>query len=118
MRTNSPLPVVCAAQDFDVDVADGVRDVTLDVRAVFGGSLGLAFTRGGAYVSAVVRAEVRDGAGRVVATCGVDQAIGGTSFELPAGEYAIDLTPAGGTKQTLRAAVVAGQNATLKFELP
>lgn len=117
-RTNTPLPIVCAAQDFDVEVTDGVRDVTLDVRAVFGGSLGVGFTRDGKYVSAVVRTEVRDERGRIVGTCAVDQPIGGTGFELPAGNYDVDVTPAGGTKQTLRAAVVAGQNVTLKFELP
>jgi RNA polymerase sigma-70 factor (ECF subfamily) len=117
-RANTPLPVVCPVRDLDVEVADGVRDATLDVRVVFGGTLGVTFRRGGGYVSAVVRAEIRDGSGRVVAVCAMDQPIGGTSFELPPGEYAVDVTPAGGTKLTQPAAVVAGQNATLAFELP
>jgi RNA polymerase sigma factor (sigma-70 family) len=119
LRANSPLSVVCTAGDFEVEVAEGSpRDLALDVRAVLGGSLGVAFLRDGKYVTAVVRAEVRDDRGRVVATMSPDAAIGGASFELPAGSYVVAVTPSRGIEQTQRATVVQGAHATAKFELP
>src|SRR5262249_29339196 len=107
------------ASDFEVEVPEGApRDAALDVRAVLGGSLGLAFTRGGAYVVAKIRAEVRDERGRVVATRAPELGIGGMAFQLPPGTHSGALTPDGSPTQTQSAAVVAGRVATVKFEVP